>query len=176
MGLCVGSGGVVLPPHRGSGCQLCWLSGHSGTWQTCQPAASSGGQWGAPMGDGAMCIPVRKDVTPDPCPSAALSLHSIYSMMTFTGRYLTHLLPMVSCMGSLDAAPQQEHRILGLSSQPDSPSPWQSRFLAVHPSAPRARSRQGGHSSSLGRCKRICPLCPDNIVFVAEREEPASTR
>lgn len=59
------------------------------------------------MGDGAMYILVGKDVTPDPCPSAALSLHSIYSMLTFTGRYLTHLLLRVSCMGSLDAAPSQ---------------------------------------------------------------------
>lgn len=59
---------------------------------------------------------------------------------------------------------------------PASLSPRQPRSLAVRPGAPQARGRQGGHSSSLGRCKRICPLCPDNIVFVAEREEPASTR
>lgn len=59
---------------------------------------------------------------------------------------------------------------------PASMSPRQPRSSAVHPGAPEAQGRQGGHSSSLGRCKRICPLCPDNIVFVAEREEPASTR
>lgn len=60
-----------------------------------------------------MNVPVGKDVTPEPCPSTALSLCSVYSTVTFTGRDLTGLPGPESCTGSLDAAPSQSTRSRG---------------------------------------------------------------
>lgn len=54
-----------------------------------------------------MYVPVGKNVTPEPCRFAALSLHSVYSTVTFTGRDLTWVPWPESCAESLDVAPSQ---------------------------------------------------------------------
>lgn len=155
------------------GCRCAALPG-GGMPRSASLAASWPSSWAAPMEDGAMYIPVGKDVTRDPVPLQPLLGADIHCEQPDPSP-LARELPREAGYG-----PQPKHPVLGLSSlpgrclpprAPGSPSP-----RPCIPVLPRPQGKQGGHSSLLGRCKRICPLCPDNIVFVAEREEPASTR